>query len=178
MVQRLRDRDAFKILLGSVQEWATAGSEPDFADFVDLSAAHALMHRVVLAIDRKQRLVVLARFGSDQLSSCDQTFLIGKPDALTGFHRFVGSLESRNADDGADNKIYFRMSSDFDRACSPLGDLDLFQSRSFQFLAKLLGAFSRRHGDDLRLPSLRVFKGKVEIISSGKRDHAEALGIG
>src|SRR5882762_2938166 len=113
MVQRLLDGDVLEIFLRGVQERPAAGSEPDFADLVDLSAAHALMHRVVLAVDWKKRFVVLASFGSDQLSSCDQAFFVRKSDALAGFDSFVGGFETGNSDDRADDEINFRMSRDF-----------------------------------------------------------------
>src|SRR5215471_10614710 len=99
-----------------MQKRSTGGGEPDALDFFHASAAHALMHGVVLAIDGQQRFVLSAGFGGNEFTRGDKTFFVGQADGFACLDRFVGSFESGYAHDRANNEINLWMRSHCDVA--------------------------------------------------------------
>src|SRR5579863_87892 len=123
MVERLLHGDGIELRARSAQKRPAGSRQPDALDFLHAPATQALMHRVVLAVDRQQRLALLTRLGSDQLSGGDQAFLVGEANNLAGANRLVSGLEPGDSDDGADHKIDLGMSRDSDGA---RGTVDYF----------------------------------------------------
>ena len=84
------------------------------------------MNRVVLAVDGQQRLALLAGFRGDQFSGSDKTFFIGETYNLTGLHGFVGCLQPRHTDDGADYEVNFGMGRYANRPGRAVNHFDFF----------------------------------------------------
>src|SRR6185437_577144 len=110
MIQRLLYCDLVEFARRSMQERTAGSRKPDAIYFMKFAAAHALVHRIMLAIDRQQGLALALRFGGDQLSSYYQTFLIRESNFFARFYGLIGRFQAGNAHDCADNKIDFEMS--------------------------------------------------------------------
>ena len=88
----------------------------DALDLFHPPAPHALMHGIVLAVDRQQRNSAFLRFGGDQLTGRNQTFFVSEPESLSRPHRFVCGLETRYANDRTYHEIDVTMRCDPNRS--------------------------------------------------------------
>ena len=66
-------------------------------NLVTASASHALVDRIVFAVDRQQRLALFAGLNGNQVAGGNHAFLIRQADSLSGFYRFVGSFQASHA---------------------------------------------------------------------------------
>src|SRR5579862_9012579 len=110
-----------------MQEWPTRSRQPDTLDLVHAPASQALMHRIVLAVDGKQRFALLTRLSRDEFSCGNKTLLISQPQNLSRAHRLVGRLQPRNPHDRANHEINFRMRRDPNSSATAVHNLDLAQ---------------------------------------------------
>ena len=130
------------------EERAAGGGKPDMLHFFHPSTAHALMDSVMFAVDGKQRFRLLAGFGGDELSGGDQTFFVGEPEGLAGFHRFVGGFQAGDADDRTHDKIHFRVSGNPHGSSGAVDHFDLAQFLSLEALAEGVGIGIAGDGQD------------------------------
>src|ERR1700678_637529 len=86
------------------------------------------MDSVVLAVDRQQRLALLASFGGDQLARGYQAFLIGYTNGLPRLNGFIGGLKSSRAHERANHEVNVRMSPTPYRTRRAVDHLDLAES--------------------------------------------------
>src|SRR6516225_7336882 len=156
MIQRLLYRDGCKFRRWSIAEWPAGSRKPNAGDFVHTSTAHALVHRVVLAVDGEKRDIALPRFGGDQFSRCDEAFLVREAERLAGANSLVRGFEPGDSDDGTDDKIDFRVSRDSDGAGCAVNDFDLCEARVLQPGAQGIRVSFGSHRHDTRLPALRL----------------------
>src|SRR5262249_12218616 len=175
MIQCLLDGNAFEFRLGRVQKRPTAGCEPHALDFVHAPAAHALMYRVVLAVDGKQRLALLFRFAGDQLPRSHQALFVGEPYLFSSTNSFEGSFESSHADDGAHHKINFRVRGHAHRACLAVNYLNVAETLALQLLAHCFSIFFGSQREDFWPPSPRLFQRRINIATGSHSDKLKAL---
>src|SRR5947209_2999990 len=138
MVEGLLDCDLFKLRFRRVEKWPAAGGKPYALDFIEPSAAHALMNGVVLTVDGKERLVLPACFSCDQLACSNQTFFICKPNSFACADSFVSSFETRYADNRADHKINLLVRGDTNRASLAVHNFNLAEPFRLEPLADFL----------------------------------------
>src|SRR5438128_1434548 len=100
MIQRLLYCNIAKLGFRGVQERTARSREPDAPHLVYAASTKALVHGVMLAVDRQKRLALAARFRGDQLPGCNQAFFISEPYGFTRFHSFVSCFQSSHANDG------------------------------------------------------------------------------
>src|SRR5262249_5535611 len=142
---------------------SATGREPYTLDFAETSAAHALVHSVVFAIDRQQWLVLLASFSRDQLSRRDQAFFVRQAYCFACPPGFVSCFESGNAHNRADYKVNFWMSGYTYRACLAVNDFNPTQPFSLKLLANFIGILLRRQRENYRLPAARIVERSFHV---------------
>ena len=134
---------------GVLKKWTARSGKPDPLHLVAPPAAHALMNRVVFAVDGQQRLALPARFGGDQIARGNQTFLVGEADCFTGLHGLVRGFQPGDTDDGADYEVGIGMSGHLHRSGRAVGHFDArrsspaFFSLSWSWFGGLGGSPSR-----------------------------------
>src|SRR5689334_10729112 len=76
-----------------LSERPTGSSQDEPPHLASVPCPQALMNRIVLAINREDFDILLARCGHHQFASGNQHFLIAQRNLLAQADRFVGSLE-------------------------------------------------------------------------------------
>ena len=137
------------------------------SNLLHASAAQALMHGIVFAVDGQQWLALTASLGGDQLSRSHQAFFVRQPDRFASANSFVGGFESCHAYDGADHEICFRMGGDLHGSRGSVNDFDSASTAVFEASAKCFGICFSGNRKQLRLPALGLFEGGIDI--SGPR---------
>src|SRR6185503_10880891 len=98
MRKRLFDSSLAHALDGRLPKRPARCSENQSLDFARLFATHALMQRVVLAINRQKFCARLTRRASHKLACHNKRFFVGKADAPTERKRSVSRQETYRAD--------------------------------------------------------------------------------
>ena len=166
-----------KFLARSVQEWAARGGQPYPLDLIHPSAAQALVYRVVLAVDRQQRLALAPRLGGNQFAGGHQAFLVGQPDLLARLHRLVGGFQPGHADNCADHEIDLRVGRHGHGSSRAPHHLGLARTGVAQPLPQSLRRILAGHREQLRTPAQRLFKGELQIRARGQGRNRKALRI-
>ena len=135
------------------------------------------MDRIVLAVDGQKRFALAARLGGDQLSRCDQTFLVGQPDRLARPYRFVGGFEPSHAHNRADHKIYIGMGRHPYSSGRAMHHFNIFYPGSLQAGAQDLGIDGGGNRNESGLPAPGLLEGRLHIPARSQGNHLEAFGI-
>src|SRR5579872_1177779 len=141
-----------------------------------LASAQALVHSVVLAIDRQQLAPSLLRSRHHQFARRDQHFLVRERDDLPKFDRFVRRLEPdysdrcRNNDFRRGVRSYRKHSLSSMVNCRHRRDALVFQPRR-KFVG--LSGVADRH--NLRSMTLNLPDQFFKIAARGQRDHTKPL---
>ena len=78
MAQRLLHRDVLKLVLGKLAKGAAGSGQPDAADFLGRSSAHALVDGVVLGVNGQQGHVAAARLPGKDLPGSHHGLFVGQ----------------------------------------------------------------------------------------------------
>ena len=103
-------------------------------DFTVVAHAHALVNRVVLAVDGQDRDVAFAGRGSQDFPGRHHAFFVRQPDRLPGEDRGMRGFKSGYANDRGDHKIRFGMRGAGD---GPFAAVDDFVSLIPAWLSRL-----------------------------------------
>src|SRR4029077_4948535 len=152
MFQCLFYRDRSKLGLWRAQERTARRSQPDALNFLDSSAAQALMDCIVFGINGQDWLTPLPCLRGDQFSGRNHAFLIGQSDRLPRPDGFVSGFQAGYTDDGANHKISFRAGRYPYRSLCSVNDLDFLETRNFEPGTKNLRVGLGCNGNDAWLP--------------------------
>src|SRR5579864_1949474 len=177
VIQGLLHRNRGKLRVRCVQEWPAGSGEPDGLDLLHTPAAQALVHRIVLAIYGKQRLVVPPRLRGEQLAGGHHTFLVGQADSFSGFYCFVGGFQAGHADDGADHEIYFRMGRNLYCAGRAMDDLDFAQAIALKTRAQLPGVLLGGYRKNAWAPSPGLLVRGFQVLARRQGEHTKSLRV-
>src|SRR6185312_5086347 len=160
-----------------MQEGPAAGRQPYTLHFMHPAAAHALVDGVVLAINREQRLALLAGFTGDQLSGRYHAFLVGEANFFSCAYRFIRRFQAGHAHNRADYKIHFLMSRNPNRTRLPENNSNVALPFSFEPLARSLRILLGSEREHLWPPLARLFQRQFNIIARRHGDKLKPLRI-
>ena len=98
-------RDRRQILGGSGAERTSRCRQHDATHLATAACPHALVHRVVLAVNRQQRGTKRPRCGHDQIPGGDEHFLVCQCHALASLDSRIGRRQADHSDCGRDENV-------------------------------------------------------------------------
>ena len=148
--------------------------------FIAPAPAHALMHRIVLAVDGQQWLILATSLGSNQIARCDKALFVGQTDGFppktpwTASCRWLPvqrhprwrSLRNRRRDGAGDLHGSSRAVDDFN---------SIAQAGLPKTIGKLVCSLGGPHRENLRAPAPCLLEGEFDIAAGRYGYDGEAV---
>jgi hypothetical protein len=136
----------------------------------------ALVDRVVLAVDGQDGNIALAGGCGQDFAGGNHAFLVGQADWFSGEDGRMGGFESRDPDDGRDDKVCFRVGRAGDGSCAAVDHLRSRDPSLVQALAETGGEFFCRKRDHLRPPADCLGESFVDIAAGSEGRDLVSIG--
>ena len=125
MRERVLDRDRVERLEAALAEGAARRREDQAPRLFGPAAAHGLVDRAVLGVDRDELGAALSGLVEDELAGDDQRFLVGEGEALSGADRGVRRAQAQRADEAPHDGIGLRVAGGLGQAVGARDDAAL-----------------------------------------------------